>query len=288
MRSDKISGNAGIFGIIGFPIKHTLSPHFQNAAFASLGMDAVYVPFKVEPGRLKDALRGLIALGVFGVNVTIPHKQAVALLMDELSPEAKGIGAVNVVLFKDGRTKGFNTDGEGFMASLKKDLKVRPKGRSVLIIGAGGAARAISYALAREGAKSLTFIDQIESRAGELAAKIANDFPACSTGSIPFLQSEIDEKALNCSLLINASPVGMKRSDRHIVGPKALHKGLAVYDIVYNPAATPLLKEAKRRKLRAAGGIGMLLYQGVLSFELFTGRKAPVAVMRSALEKVVK
>lgn len=277
-----------VFGIIGFPVKHTLSPHFQNAAFASLGMNAVYIPFKVAPEKLKSALRGMKASGVSGINVTIPHKQAVLRLVDALSPEVKGIGAANTIVFRNGRSKAHNTDGEGFLRSLKSDLKLDPKGKAVLLFGCGGAAKAIAFVLAREGARSMTFVDRIEKRAKDLAAKTKKDFPRCRVKHIPFLKSRIDEEALDADLLVNASPVGMHKGDPCIISTGSLHKGLAVYDIVYNPPATPLLKEAKKRGIKASNGLGMLLYQGVLSFGLFTGRKAPVPVMRSALMKAAK
>lgn len=283
-----IDGKTKAFGILGFPVKHSFSPAFQNAAFSAKRINAVYAPFEVPPGRLKDAVRGLIALGVCGVNVTIPHKQAILPLLDEISPGAKAIGAVNTVIFKGGRSAGYNTDAEGLLVSLKKDLKVNPKNRTIVVFGAGGAAKAIAYVLAREKASSLTFVDVFNQRAKELALKIGGDFPGCRTKAVPFLKSRIDEEVLNSDILINASPVGMRKTDPCIVSPNALHKDLAVYDIVYNPPVTPLLREAKRRGIKAAGGIGMLLYQGAASFELFTGVKAPVAVMRAALKKVVE
>lgn len=283
-----IDGKTKVFGILGFPVRHTFSPLFQNAAFRAKRINAVYVSFEVAPGRLKDAVRSLIALGVSGVNVTIPHKQAIIPLLDELSPEAKAIGAVNTVLFKGGRSTGHNTDAEGFLVSLRKDLKVNPKKKSILIFGSGGAAKAIAYVLAREGTASIIFVDMFNQRAKELAVKIGKDFPRSSTRAVPFLKSRIDEEVLNCDVLINASPVGMKKGDPCIVSPHALHKDLAVYDIVYNPSLTPLLRESKKRKIKAAGGIGMLLYQGVASFELFTGIKAPASVMRAALKRAIK
>jgi shikimate dehydrogenase len=283
-----IDGKTKAFGILGFPVKHSFSPAFQNAAFRAKRINAVYAPFEVPPERLRDAVRGLAALGICGVNVTIPHKQAVLPLLDELSPGAKAVGAVNTVIFKNGRSIGYNTDAEGLLISLKKDLKVNPKNKNIMVFGSGGAAKAIAYVLAREKAASITFADICGQRAKELSRKIGKDFPGCRTKAVPFLKSRIDEEVLNSDILINASPVGMRKADPCIVSPNALHKGLAVYDIVYNPPATPLLREAKRRKIESAGGIGMLLYQGAASFELFTGVKAPVAVMRAALKKVVK
>ncbi len=283
-----IDGKTKIFGILGFPVKHSFSPAFQNAAFGAKRINAVYVPFEVPPERLKDAVRGLAALGICGVNVTIPHKQAVLPLLDELSAGAKAVGAVNTIIFKSGRSTGYNTDAEGLLVSLKKDLRINPKKRTIVVFGSGGAAKAIAYVLAREKAASITFVDIFDQRAKELAIKTGRDFPGCHTKAIPFLKSRIDEEVLNSDMLINASPVGMRKADPCIVSPGALHMDLAVYDIVYNPSITPLLREAKRRKIRSAGGIGMLLYQGAASFELFTGVKAPVAVMRAALKKAVK
>lgn len=288
MRSKKTKGHPRIFGVVGYPIKHSLSPHFQNAALACLGMNAVYMPFEIAPADLKGAIPALKGLGVRGLNITIPHKQAIMSLLDGLSPEAKGIGAVNTVVFKAGRTKGYNTDGEGFIRSLKDDLKLDPKGKNVLLFGCGGAAQAIAFVLAREGAASIKFTDIDVKRAKALAAKTGKVFPKCGTLALPFVKSGIDNEVLASDLLVNASSVGMHKGDPCIVNPKTLHKGLAVYDIVYNPPATPLIKEAKKRGLKAMNGLGMLLYQGTLSFELFTGKQAPVAVMRRALEKAVK
>ena len=290
MRSRKKSGSSvlRIFGIIGFPVKHTLSPHFQNAAFAYLGLDAEYIPFETAPRELKAAFGKFKALGVRGINVTIPHKQAVLKLLDSVSPEAKGIGAVNTVVFKAGKTRGFNTDGEGFMRSLKSDLKFNPKGKAVFLFGCGGAAQAIAFVLAREGARSIAFTDLAEERAKVLSSKIGKGFRKCAVKHIPFSAARIEKEVLGSDLLVNTTPVGMHKGDPCIVNPKALHRKLAVYDIVYNPPVTPLSKEAKRRGLRVANGLGMLLYQGVLSFELFTGKRAPVEVMRRALKKAVK
>ncbi len=280
-----IDGKTKIFGIIGYPVKHTFSPHIHNFAFKALKINSIYVPFEVAPKELEYALHGLIALGVCGVNVTIPHKEAIIPLLDEISPQAKGIGAVNVVLFKDGRATGHNTDGEGFLVSLKKEVKVGPNNKSILILGAGGAARALVYVLAREGAKSISFVDVVGHRAKELSLKANKDFPRCETKSIPYLSSRIDEEVLNADILINATPIGMKVDDPCIVSPNALHKDLVLCDLIYNPLETKLLKEARKRGLKATNGIGMLLHQGALSFELFTKKEAPISVMRAALRK---
>ncbi|KPK37961.1 MAG: hypothetical protein AMJ78_10730 [Omnitrophica WOR_2 bacterium SM23_29] len=283
-----INGKAKIFGIIGYPVRHTFSPYMHNAAFKAIKINAIYVPFEVEPKRLKEAFCGLIALGICGVNMTIPHKEAVIPLLDELSSHVRDIGAANVVLVKDGKLIGHNTDAEGFLVSLKKDLKVSPKNRTIFVLGAGGAAKAVVYILAREGAKSITLVDVIGERAKELALKTKRQFPRCETKSIPYLESRIDEEVLNADILINATPVGMHKSEPSIVSPNALHKELVVYDLIYNPTETKLLREARKRNLKATNGIGMLLYQGVLSFELFTGKRAPVSAMLAALKKLIK
>lgn len=283
-----MKGHPRVFGVVGYPIKHSLSPHFQNAALACLGINAVYISFEIAPAGLKGAIPAFKGLGIRGLNITIPHKQAVIPLLDGISPEAKGIGAVNTVVFKAGRTKGYNTDGEGFIRSLKSDLRFDPEGKAVLLYGCGGAAQAVSFVLAREGAASIRFTDVDTKRAKALAAKTGKIFPGCKTKALPFVKSNIDNEVLASDLLVNTSPVGMHKGDPCIVSPKALHKGLAVYDIVYNPPATPVLKEAKKRGLKAMNGLGMLLYQGAISFELFTGEKAPIKVMRAALNRAVR
>jgi len=252
-------------------------------------MDAVYVSYEVTPEGLKDKLRELISSGVSGINVTIPHKEKIIGLLDEVTPEAAAIGAVNTVLFKGGKSMGYNTDAKGFLLSLKKDLKADPKNKSVLILGAGGAAKAIAYILAKGGTRSILFNDIIPDRARGLADKIKNEFPDCKTDCVESTVSEMEKVVRDVDILINATPVGMAgKEDNPLPVLPALHKDLSVYDIVYNPPETLLLREAKKRGAKGANGLGMLLYQGALSFELFTGKKAPVSVMRAALKKAIK
>lgn len=283
----KIDGKTKVLGIIGYPIKHTFSPYFQNAALDALRINAVYVPFEVEPKKLRGTLRDLAAIGVSGINVTIPHKEKVVPLLDKVSAEAKAIGAVNTIVFKGGKSIGYNTDAEGFLISFKKELKVNPKGKAIIIIGSGGAAKAISYVLAREGAASITFADVVYRKAKALARKIRKDFPRCTCRAVSTTRSQLNNAIRGSDILINATPVGMKALDPCVVDPKALHRGLVVYDIIYNPPLTPLLREARKRKIRAAGGIGMLLHQGALSFGLFTGKRAPISLMRARLKKTI-
>jgi shikimate dehydrogenase len=267
-----------IYGIIGHPIKHTLSPAMHNAAFAAVGIDAAYVPFEVRPQDLKSAVKNLISLGISGFNVTIPHKTSCMELLDKTDESARLIGAVNTINVKKGKLTGYNTDGRGFLRSLKDDLDITPNGKNVFIVGAGGAARAVVCVLLLNGAASVTIVDRIKEKAVELV----NSYPArISVKSIDYKQDWAPH-IKNADLLINASPVGMKDSDPSPVNINLLHRDLSVFDLIYNKH-TRLVKAAKAKGLRACGGFGMLLYQGVFAFEIWTGKKAPVAIMRNAL-----
>lgn len=281
----KINGNTRVYGLLGYPISHTLSPAMHNAAFSHLGLNAVYLPFEVRPEELKDVLKALVAIGAGGLNVTIPHKESCIQYLDGLDKQAKSIGAVNTIVIKKGRLWGYNTDCKGFLKSLKRDLGLQPRDLRVFILGAGGGARAVVTGLAMGGAKQILVKDLIYTRAKRLVGDIRKHFPNCQaevTKGLP--GSELE----TVDLLVNATPVGMKKDDPLLVEPKFLHPRLKVYDLVYNPPHTKLLRAAKARGLQACGGLGMLLYQGAYAFELWTGKKAPVEVMRKALKKVLK
>lgn len=276
-----IDGSTKIYGIFGYPIKHTLSPLMHNAAFESLNLNAAYLPFEVRPEELKRAVESIRALGICGLNITIPHKERIIPFLDELSPEAESIGAVNTIVVGNRRLTGYNTDGIGFMVALRKDLEISPKGKDIFILGAGGAARAISFVLAKEGVNSIILFDLIKSRTQGLAKDLRKNFPQCLVKAI---YSPIDHLTLsNINILINATPVGMNKDDPLVFDPKLLHSKLIVCDLIYNPLETKLLSIAKRKCLKTMNGIGMLLYQGALSFQLWTGRRAPIEVMRKAL-----
>jgi len=273
-----------IFALIGYPIGHTLSPYMHNAGFLKLNIKALYLPLSVEPKRLKGAIKILKEAGASGFNVTIPFKSACIRYLDRVDKLASMIGAVNTVVIKNNRLIGYNTDATGFLKSVKEDLGLLPKNKSCFVIGAGGAARAVAFALAREGTKQIFITDIVKSKAVSLAKNIRKHFPGCETSSVISYQSSVISKV---DLLVNATPLGMKKTDPLPIGPKILHKNLAVYDLVYNPCPTKLVKIARRKGIKAVNGLGMLLYQGAEAFRLWTHRRAPVEVMRRVLLKHV-
>lgn len=277
-----IDANTKIFGIIGCPVSHSLSPAMHNAAFRRLGINAVYLPFEVPLKCLGKAIDGMRGLGICGINVTIPHKEAVVKYLDSLSKEARLIGAVNTVVNKNSKLTGYNTDAFGFIKSLKEDLRFNPKRKNIFIIGAGGAAKAVAFGLAMEGARRIVLTDEIDEKALELACEVE-----LKTGreciALKIDSPGIREMILNSQLLVNASPVGMKDKDPVVINPEFLHRGLCVFDLVYNKD-TKLIKIAKDLNLKATGGLNMLLYQGARAFELWTGKRAPVKVMRKTLK----
>jgi len=275
-----ISGKTKIFGIFGHPVEHTFSPGMHNAAFKKIGMNACYVPFAVSPENLDDAVKAIVPLGLCGLNVTVPHKEKVIACLDELSEEARLIGAVNTIEVREGRLIGHNTDGRGFLRSLREDAGFNPRGKSVLFIGSGGAARAVGFSLALAGAKKIAFHDVDAGKASSLAQdihqKTGADAGAINVGRLAASAEEAD-------CLINATPLGLKRSDPLPILKTFVMKKHLVCDLVYNPPETALLKVAKARGAKRFSGLGMLLYQGVIAFEIWTGKKAPVLVMKKAL-----
>ncbi len=279
----KIDGKTKIYGVFGYPVKHTLSPAMHNAGFQKLGLNSIYLAFEVDPKRIKDALRALPALGVRGVNLTIPHKELCLPHIDEVSKEASLIKAVNTIVVKNERLIGYNTDGMGFIKAIREDLGFNPLRKKVFIIGAGGAGRAISMQLAMEGANCIWIYDCVKSKARRLASGIKAHFPDYNIQAI-----EVDIKKFTFrgfSLLVNATPVGMKKSDPLLIDPSRLHSRIRVYDLVYNTGETRLIRAAKKRGLKAAAGLNMLLYQGAGSFRLWTGRRAPIETMQKAILK---
>jgi shikimate dehydrogenase len=280
-----ISGKTKIFGIFGYPVEHTFSPGMHNSAFKELGMDACYVPFAVSPGRLGDAVKAIVPLGLCGLNVTVPHKENVLAYLDELSEEARLIGAVNTIEVREGRLIGHNTDGRGFLRSLHKDAGFDPRGKSILFIGSGGAARAVGFSLALAGTKKIMFRDVDARKAGALAQDIRN-----KTGADAASISEdlLAASAAEADCLINATPLGLKKTDPLPIGKDIVRKNHLVCDLVYNPPETALLKAAKARGAKRLSGLGMLLYQGVIAFEIWTSGKAPVPVMKKALSRQIR
>ena len=280
-----ISGKTKIFGIFGYPVEHTFSPGMHNAAFKKLGMDACYVPFAVHPERLGEAARAILPLGLGGLNVTVPHKEKIIPYLDELSEEARLIGAVNTIEVRQGRLVGHNTDGRGFLRSLKENAGFSPTGKKVLIIGSGGAARAVGFSLALAGAGKMVFRD-LDIRKADLLVNEIREKTGADALSLHD-EGSLALHAADADCLINATPLGMKRTDPSPIRGELILKKHLVCDLVYNPPETLLLRTAKLRGAKRLAGRGMLLYQGVIAFEIWTGKKAPVLIMKNALSRQI-
>ena len=275
------------YGLIGHPVGHSLSPAMHNAAFKALKIDAEYKLFDVPPEGLDDFLKGLPKNNISGVNITIPHKVKAREFLEKngiLNEHAERLGAVNTVKVDGDRLTGFNTDGPGFYRSLVEDLKFEPEGKTVFVLGAGGAARAVIMYLGN-GPKKMYVTDIDEHMAAELKKHFDKYY---SWHKLEVMKRGDFEKDLkNADLFIQATPIGMKDDDPSPIDVNYLHPGLRVYDLVYNRPATKLVREASRLKLNATTGLGMLLYQGAIAFELWTGKKAPVSVMKKALKEAL-
>ena len=275
-----ISGKTRVCGVIGDPIEHTLSPIMHNAAFKALKLDFAFLVFKVKVADVEKAVSGMRALGIHGLNVTMPHKSAVINYLDEVDQAAKAIGSVNTILNKDGRLFGFNTDGVGALQALREN-GVEPRGKKVLLLGAGGAARAIAYTLARE-ADELVILNRTAKQAAELANLLKQTFDRKVVADA-LSPNAIKDTLQDSDVLINATSVGMKpNANQTPVAFEWLRPDLAVMDIVYNPVETKLAKDAKAAGAKVVSGFEMLIYQGAASFEIWTGHSAPVEVMRHA------
>ncbi len=268
-------------GLIGYPLGYSLSPVMHNAAFESLGLEYIYLPFKVKSEDLKKAIEGARALNIRGLNVTIPHKVAVLPLLDELDVLAQKIGAVNTIVNSGGILKGYNTDAGGFLKPLL--LKgVELSGKKVVVLGAGGSSRAISFILAQKGA-NLIILNRTFERAIKLA-QIIEETLGRRSEALPLDKENLSQALAKADILVNTTSIGMTpHIDESPVPAELLKPGLLVYDIVYNPLKTRLLKEAEKAGAEIIPGFEMLLWQGASSFKLWTGIEAPVEVMRKAL-----
>ena len=277
-----ISGKTKVCGLIGDPVEHSLSPCFQNAAFQNRGLDFIYVVFKVETGRLKTAIAGMRSLGIFGLNVTMPHKIDIIQYLDELDETAKSIGSVNTILNKKGKLVGSTTDGKGALEALKY-TGVELPGKKVVILGAGGASRSVSFTLAKE-VKELVILNRTFKKAEELIKELSttqavNAFVKAGELTHQNAQQELRD----ANILINATSIGMRPQDSLMpVDSSFLRSDLVVFDLVYEPLETRLLKEAKKKGATTIDGLTMLVFQGAISFETWTGVKAPVEVMMEA------
>jgi shikimate dehydrogenase len=292
----KIGGKTQLAGLIGWPVSHSLSPAMHNAAAAALGIDLVYLPLAVRPELLAAAVRGLVALGFRGVNVTVPHKEMILPLLDTLDPAAAAIGAVNTIVVSheplaanpqtaDPHLAGYNTDCSGFLAALA-ELGLLLDGRQSLILGAGGSARAVAYGLASAGSQAHIFARR-ESQARQLVAGLAGHCPAGSLAAHAWPELR-DASATfpEATLIVNTTPVGMTPDVDRSPWPESagLPDQAFVYDLVYSPAETRLMRQARGAGVKTSNGLGMLLFQGAHSFRLWTGLEPDLQVMARALQ----
>jgi shikimate dehydrogenase len=278
-----IRGTTRILGIFGDPVAHSLSPLMQNEALVEAGIDAAYVPFHVRPENLAAAVAGIRSLDLWGVNVTVPHKEEVLRFLDGVDPDARLIGAVNTVVNRSGVLTGYNTDAPGLLRSLAEELDFDPAGKRILVLGAGGACRAALVALGRAGAAWIGVANRTRSRAEALAGEFSGVLTGTDLAHFSLDPAELLAAAPRIDLLLNASAVGMK-GERFADFPwEALAPDALVYDIVYSRRGTPLLHVAQARGHRVADGLGMLAAQGEEAFFLWTGRRPAAGVMKVRL-----
>jgi shikimate dehydrogenase len=276
-----ISGTTRLYGIMGHPVTHSLSPMMHTFAFHQHNLDCVYLPFPVPPAQLAQAVVGALALGVGGFNVTIPHKEAIVAYVDEVSVAARAIGAVNTVHIRDGKIIGYNTDGEGFLQPLCA-LELPFTETATCMLGAGGAARAVAVALLEAGCPALVLANRTPARAERLVAMLQEHFPGAQVRAVPL--AEAAGVASQSGLLVNATSVGLHSAGGALLPDTCFRPGQVVYDLVYRPLYTPLLQAARRRGATIIPGLDMLIGQGAAAFQIWTGLPFPVEAVRRLLQ----
>ena len=277
-----VTGKTKVVGLFGWPVEHSLSPAMHNADFSALEMDYIYLPFAVPPAELAQAVQGIRALGLAGVNITIPHKITVMHYLDEIHASARKIGAVNTIANREGQLIGYNTDGDGFIRSLiEQHTIVRDK--QVIILGAGGAARAVIAGLVDAGSMTITVV----ARTGQKAQELTASFPENAVIGLDWADMAVADRLAKCDMLVNATPLGMTPHvdqmpslDWNLLNPQAV-----VCDLVYNPLITKFLSQAQQRGHKIVTGEGMLAGQGALAFMLWTGQQAPYDIMLDTIKK---
>lgn len=282
-----VNGETRLLGIIGYPLTYTVSPAMHNAVLEHLGMNFAYVPLVVESGSLYHALEGVKALGFVGVNVTMPHKEAVVPYMDEVASYAEMVGAVNTIHIKDGRLIGYNTDGRGFISSLENDAGFEAEGKKVVILGAGGGARSVAVSLCLAKAAAITIANRTVDRAESLAEMLSAKFGGCDVSAVSLEDDGLAKAMSAAELVVNAIPVGMDPEVEVPAAIESVSKKHLVFDLVYKPEESPVLAAAGAKGAKCQNGLGMLAYQGANSFEIWTGHTAPTDVMIGAARKAL-
>lgn len=278
-----------LFGLFGDPVAHSLSPDFQNEAFKLLGINGLYLKFRIKKEELPHALQALRCLDFGGVNITIPHKQRVIPYLDRLEGDAALTGSVNTILHQEGKLIGYSTDGEGFLLSLRKEAGFEPKNKKVIILGVGGAARAIAFSLIKEGIANLYLVGRNQIKQEDLLAAIKEKTGFKAKG-IAFADVLLGDLASAADLVVNATPVGMAPEIDAIPSFPLNYCSAQclIYDLIYNPLETRFLREARYLGLSALGGLGMLIYQGILACRIWTGLTPPVEPLRRVLEGILQ
>jgi len=271
-------------GVIGYPIKHSISPQMHTAAIDLLGLDFTYESFEVKPEDLEKFIGRIKSNEIHGINVTIPHKENIIQYLDKVDDFAKKIGAVNTVVNKNGKLVGYNTDYQGFLDSLLIDVGFDPKGRSAAVLGCGGASRAVCGGLCAAGISKLTIYDSVESKSKELFNHLKKNFKTDIK-----ISQDLKQDILDSDLLVNTTPVGMFPNIQNSPIPADfIQENVIVFDVIYNPAETKLLKDAKAAGSKTVNGLNMFVRQGALSFKIFTGQDAPIEIMRKAVQDSLK
>lgn len=274
---NRIQGTTVLTGLLGYPIKHSRSPHMHNTAFRKLGLDYAYLAFDIEEGNLQEGINAMRTFNAKGFNITMPLKERVIDYLDEISDDARIIGSINTVLNNRGKLIGYNTDGRGFVKALEES-KVQYLDKKIVIIGAGGAGKAVGIQLAYEGAKEIILMNRTFDKAKKIADRIHENIPTSKARALPLDESILKEELKDSHIFINCTPVGMKDSiDQSLVTDKStLHKDLFVVDIIYDPLKTKLLTIAEEVGCKTMNGIGMMIYQGALAFKIWTGEEMPI------------
>ncbi len=278
-------------GVFGDPVAHSLSPRIQNAAAKASGLDVRYAAFQIRCDELGEALRLLPELGFLGINLTLPHKISAAAMVDEMEPWARRVGAINTIRIEDRKLIGFNTDGPGFARAIRSEFAVDLRDLRVLLFGAGGGAgRAIAWQCAREGCERLVLVNRTVDKAKQLASELRPLFqearvlgPVARLEAVEWSEAALRFQIANADLLVNATPLGLRRSDAPLLPGSLLAPHLIVYDTIYTAPRTGLLQAAAEAGARGANGVSMLLHQGALSFTTWFDREAPLDVMRAEL-----
>ena len=275
-----------IYGLLGHNISYSLSPAMQNAAFEKVKLEAEYKIFDIEPERVDDFLNSLLRSNISGLNVTVPYKiRAYEFIKTygTIDKDAEKLGAINTIVIKNKSIFGYNTDATGFIRSLESNLKFYPEMKNIFIFGAGGAGTACAIKLA-EVAEKIFISDTDQEKIKVFSERFFNYYGKEKLSVIEGKDKELKDALLQCGLLVNATPFG-RNKDEMLVKPEFLHEELHIFDLIYKPSETPIIKAAKKIGIKAVNGVGMLLYQGADAFQLWTGKRAPIRVMKDALTK---